>query len=257
MNMSKLMISKVALFVLLVSTASFAVPWLGLTFKKTTYENHLALNVIGVHPESGCFGAGVTSGDLIVGVQGKPLTDMSQIQSAVSGGKAGQKIKIDIAREGKKKSLTVSLTERPDDISSLTGSAIGSKIAEFGANFYKNGEKRKEKPKATLLDFWATWCGPCRKTLPVLENVYKKYSSKGLEIIGIADEPLETLNAFYAQQHASPYPLYRDAKKQLWSRYGIRAVPTLMLLDKDGYIKRVWSGAPTEYMIEQILKDLL
>ena len=76
-------------------------------------------------------------------------------------------------------------------------------------------------------------------------------------IIGIADEPVETLNDFYAHQHASPYPLYRDAKKEMWMRYGIHAVPTLMLLDKDGYIKRVWSGAPTEYMIEQILKDVL
>ena len=247
----------VALVLLLASGFSFAVPWLGVTFKKSTYQNHLALNVIGVHPESGCFAAGMVAGDLIVGVQGSALTDMSQIQSAVSGHKAGQKIKIEISRDGKSKTLTVALTERPDDISNLTGSAIGSKIAKFGENFYKNGEKRKESPKATLLDFWATWCGPCRKTLPVLANIYNKYSSKGLEVIGIADESVDVLNDFYAHQHASPYPLYRDAKKEMWIRYGIHAVPTLMLLDKDGYIKRVWSGAPTEYMIEQILKDLL
>ena len=132
---------------------SFAVPWLGVTFKKSTYQNHLALNVIGVHPESGCFTAGMVAGDLIIGVQGQALTDMSQIQSAVSGHKAGQKIKIEISREGKSKMLTVALTERPDDISNLTGSAIGSKIAKFGENFYKNGEKRNTAPKATLLDF--------------------------------------------------------------------------------------------------------
>lgn len=236
---------------------SFAAPWLGVTFKRATFENHLALNVIGVHPESGCFTAGMVAGDQIVGVQGQALTDMSQIQSAIAGHKAGQKIKIEIAREGQKKVLTVALTERPDDISSLTGSAIGSKIAKFGENFYKNGEKRKVKPKATLLDFWATWCGPCRKTLPVLANIYNKYSSKGVEVIGISSEGLSELNAFYAKQHASPYPLYRDASQDLWRRYGIRAVPTLMLLDQDGYIKRVWSGAPTEYMIEQILKEVL
>ena len=234
-----------ALALLVATGASFAVPWLGVTFKKATFENHLALNVIGVHPESGCFTAGMVAGDQIIGVQGKPLTDMSQIQSAITSHKAGQKVKIEIARDGKKQTLNVALTERPDDISNL------------GENFYQNGEKRKDKPKATLLDFWATWCGPCRKTLPVLANIYKKYSSKGVEIIGIADEPLETLNDFYAHQHASPYPLYRDAKKEMWMRYGIHAVPTLMLLDKDGYIKRVWSGAPTEYMIEQILKDVI
>jgi thiol-disulfide isomerase/thioredoxin len=259
MNLLKLdsLVRNTLFALLLVSGVSFAVPWLGVTFKKSTFENHLALNVIGVHPESGCFAAGMVAGDLIVGVQGNPLNDMAQIQSAVSGHKAGQMIKVEISRDGKKMNLTVPLTDRPDDISSLTGSAIGSKIAKFGENFYRNGEKRKEKPKATLLDFWATWCGPCRKTLPVLANIYKKYGSRGLEVIGIADEPLSTLNKFYEQQHRSPYPLYRDAKKEMWMRYGIHAVPTLMLLDKDGYIKRVWSGAPTEYMIEQILKDVL
>ena len=242
-------------FLLLACAAAFAAPWLGLSFKKTTYSNHLALDIKGVHPESGCFAVGITSGDTLIGVNGQTLTEMSQIQSAISSHKAGQKIKLEILRDGKKRIVDAALTERPDDISSLMGSAIGSKIAEFGKNFYKNGEKRKAKPKATLLDFWATWCGPCRKTLPVLANIYKKYGDKGLEVIGISNEGLSELNAFYSQVHASPYPLYRDATQDLWRRYGIRAVPTLMLLDKDGYIKRVWSGAPTEYMIEQILKD--
>lgn len=166
--------------VLMLSSLTLAAPWLGVTFKKGIFENHLALDVKGVHPGSGCFTAGMVAGDQIIGVQGVALTDMSQIQSAVSKGKAGQNIKIEIARDGKKIPLNVKLTERPDDISDLTGSAIGSKIAEFKANFYKNGEKRLAKPKATLLDFWATWCGPCRKTLPVLASVYKKYNARGL-----------------------------------------------------------------------------
>ncbi|MCQ2104550.1 MAG: redoxin domain-containing protein [Fibrobacter sp.] len=243
--------------VLMLSTLSLAAPWLGVTFKKGVFENHLALDVKGVHPGSGCFTAGMVAGDQIIGVQGVALTDMSQIQSAVSKGKAGQNIKIEIARDGKKIPLNVKLTERPDDISDLTGSAIGSKIAEFKANFYKNGERRLAKPKATLLDFWATWCGPCRKTLPVLASVYKKYNAKGLEVIGISNEEVSVLNQFYAQQHASPYPLYRDATQDMWRRYGIHAVPTLMLLDQDGYIKRVWSGAPSEAMVEKLVLEVM
>ena len=97
----------IAVSLLLTAVASFAVPWLGVTFKKTSFENHLALNVVGVHPESGCFTAGMLAGDQIIGVQGKPLTDMSQIQSAVAGHKAGQKIKVEIVREGKKQTLNV------------------------------------------------------------------------------------------------------------------------------------------------------
>lgn len=235
----------------------FAGPWLGVTFKKTEYENHLALNVQGVHPGSGCFGAGVVSGDKIIGFAGKPLMEMSQITSVLGKSRTGQVIGIEVLRDGKKIPMNVKLTDRPDDISSLTGSAIGSKIAEFGKNFYQNADKRKQKPKATLLDFWATWCGPCRKTLPILERIYGKLGGLGLEVIGIADESLDVLNAFYERQHKSPYPLYRDATKALWSRYGIRSVPTLMLLDGDGYIKGVWSGVPNEKALEQIIQETM
>lgn len=251
------MIRFLALLIFFAVSFASAVPWLGVTYKKTTIENHLALQVHGVHPGSGCFTAGMEAGDQIIGVQGKPLQDMAQIQQAISKGKVGSTVAIEILRDGKKKSLKVKITDRPDDISSLTGSAIGSKMAEFGANFYKNGEKRQTKPKATLLDFWATWCGPCRKTLPVLANVYNKYASKGLEVIGISNEDIKTLNAFYSSQHQSPYPLYRDATQEMWRRYGIRAVPTLMLLDENGYIKRVWSGAPSQAMVEKLVVEVL
>lgn len=247
---------KISVLLLLLACSAFATPWLGATFKRVTHENHLALRIIGVHPESGCFTAGIVADDLVVGIQGKVLTDISQVQEAVSKGKAGQVIKVDVVRGDKKLNLKVKLTDRPDDISNLTGSAIGSKIAKFGENFYQNGNKRQEKPKATLLDFWATWCGPCRKTLPVLASVYNKHAKDGLEIIGISNEDLKTLNAFYGQ-HASPYPLYRDASQDLWRRYGIRAVPTLMLLDQNGYIKQVWSGAPSEAMVEKLVLEVI
>ncbi|MBR4917110.1 MAG: redoxin domain-containing protein [Fibrobacter sp.] len=243
--------------ILFVAVPSFAGPWLGLIFKKTEYENHLALDIKGVHPGSGCVAAGIIAGDKVIGFAGKPLADMSQITSVISSSKAGATVAVEILRDGKKKSLKVKLTDRPDDISSLTGSAIGSKMAEFGKNFYQNGDKRKEKPKATLLDFWATWCGPCRQTLPILESIYGKLGGQGLEVIGIADENLSTLNAFYEKQHRSPYPLYRDATKDLWRRYGIRAVPTLMLLDSEGYIKGVWSGVPNAKALEQIVRETM
>jgi thiol-disulfide isomerase/thioredoxin len=239
------------------SVSAFAGPWLGLIYKKDLYENHLALRVSGVHPESGCLAAGVVSGDLVIGIDGKDLVNVAQLQNVVKNAKVGSHVAIEIFREGKRIPLTVTLTERPDDISSLTGSAIGSKIAKFGNNFYKNAEKRQEAPKATLLDFWATWCGPCRQTLPVLEKMYDKYSSQGLEVIGISSEQKNTLLSFYKKQHASPYPLYRDADQGLWRRYGIHAVPTLMLLDANGYIKRVWSGAPSFEMLEKLVLEVM
>lgn len=239
------------------AVSAFAGPWLGLTYKKSLYDNHMALLVSGVHPESGCLAAGVVSGDLVIGFDGKELVNVAQIQNVLKDAAVGSKVGLEIYRDGQRIPLMVTLTERPDDITSLTGSAIGSKMASFGKNFYKNGEKRKDAPKATLLDFWATWCGPCRQTLPVLEKMYNKYSSQGLEVIGISSEPKNTLLSFYKKQHASPYPLYRDADQGLWRRYGIHAVPTLMLLDANGYIKRVWSGAPSFEMLEKLVLEVM
>lgn len=252
-----LKISRVVIALAILSVSAFAGPWLGLIYKKDLYENHLALRVSGVHPESGCLAAGVVSGDLVIGIDGKDLVNVAQLQNVLKNAKVGSHVAIEIFREGKRIPLTVTLTERPDDISSLTGSAIGSKIAKFGDNFYKNAEKRQEAPKATLLDFWATWCGPCRQTLPVLEKMYNKYASQGLEVIGISSEQKNTLLSFYKKQHASPYPLYRDADQGLWRRYGIHAIPTLMLLDSNGYIKRVWSGAPSFEMLEKLVLEVM
>lgn len=242
----------VCLFFLAASVS--AAPWLGLSFKKAAYQNQIALEIQGVHPGSGGMGK-IRVGDKIISVDGSALTDLSVIQKRVAGARTGESISLGILRGGKTISVKVKLTERPDDITSLTGSAIGSK-ATFGKNFYANAEKRKAHPKVTLLDFWATWCGPCRMTIPKLERLYKKYSSRGLEVIGISDEAVNVLNDFY-KTYPGPYPLYNDRGGALSARYGISAVPTLMLLDSQGYIQQVWTGAPDESALEQVLQNAL
>lgn len=158
--------------------------------------------------------------------------------------------------EGKTKQADVVLTERPENISSLMGSAIGSKAIEFGNNFYANAEKRNKKPKATLLDFWATWCGPCRKAMPVLHQIYKDFASQGLEVIGVSSEQLDVVQKFQ-QQFPGPYPMYRDATQEMWGRYRISSVPTLMLLDENGYILKVWNGIRSEKALRDAVVEAL
>jgi thiol-disulfide isomerase/thioredoxin len=235
---------------------SFAAPWLGLTFKKISYKNQIALEIKGVHPSSGGLSAGIAIGDKIISVDGTALTDVSVIQKRVVKAKVGDALKLGVDRAGKILSLNVKLTERPDDISSLTGSAIGSKAAAFGKNFYANAEKRQKKPKVTLLDFWATWCGPCRMTIPKLERLYEKLGKEGLEVIGVSSEAQGVLNDFY-KEHPSPYPLYRDGDQGMWRRYGISAVPTLILLDGEGYILHVWSGVPNDAALEAAVRTAM
>jgi len=242
--------------ILILCGFSFAAPWLGLAFKQEPYKNQIALKVAGVHPSSGALKANIQNGDLIVKINGKTITNLSVVKTELSSVKVGQKIALEIVQNGKIKTVRVELSERPDDISSLTGSSIGSKAVAFQQNFYRNGEKRKSKPKVTLLDFWATWCGPCRQTLPIVARLYEKLSNRGFEVIGVSTEQLSVLEQFY-KEHPSPYPLYRDATGEMNRHYGISAIPTLMLLDENGYIQKIWPGVPSEKALEKAIRDAM
>lgn len=247
---------KILITLLAFSVCSLATPWLGISFQKQQYNDRMELLVKGVHPESGAFSKGISQGDIITHFNGVKITSNADIANAVKGKKTGDKVKVTYTRQGKAKQVEVALTERPENISSLMGSAIGSKAIEFGSNFYANVDKRKAKPKATLLDFWATWCGPCRKAMPVLHNLYNELSSQGLEVIGVSSEQSDVLEKFQ-QQFPGPYPMYRDAKQEMWSRYRINSVPTLMLLDENGYILKVWNGIRSEKALRDAVVEAL
>ena len=234
--------------------SAFAVPWLGIGFREDTYQNQYAIKVESVLPEADA--KEVLPGDFIVEINGKKITELAVLKQEVAGKKTGTKVRLKVFRNGKAKNIQVKLSERPDDVSQMTGSAIGSKFKAFPKNYYKNAEKSQAKPKAILLDFWATWCGPCRQTLPILDRLYQKYQSQGLEIIGVANEDLSVLENFY-REHPSPYPLYRDAAQELYRTYRISSIPTLILLDENDYIQKIWPGVPYESSLEAAIQKAL
>ncbi len=95
------------------------------------------------------------------------------------------------------------------------------------------------KGKVVLIDFWATWCGPCVHEMPNVLKTYEKYHDKGFEIIGVSlDKDKEKLVAFIKENNVQ-WPQYFDGQgwqNKLSSQYGVNSIPSTYLLDKEGKI---------------------
>jgi peroxiredoxin len=114
------------------------------------------------------------------------------------------------------------------------------------------------KGEIVLLDFWATWCGPCRREIPDLIQLQKQYADKGFTILGISlDEEGAAVVKPFAREFGINYPLV-IASPQVTAAYGgIQAVPTAFPVDRDGRILQIFVGGQDKSDFEQAIRSAL
>jgi peroxiredoxin len=111
--------------------------------------------------------------------------------------------------------------------------------------------------KVVLLDFWATWCDPCREEIPHLVDLQQKYGDRGLQILGISmDDSADPVGPFYQQFHMN-YPVVMGTAKTGESYGGILGLPITFLIGRDGRIYAKHIGATAAAVFEKEAKSLL
>ena len=96
-------------------------------------------------------------------------------------------------------------------------------------------ELKSLRGKVVLVNFWATWCPPCRKEMPDLEALSTQYDKQGLVVLGITDEPAETVSGFLAKQPYT-YPILFDPDHKAAGQFGINGIPKSYVYDRDGHL---------------------
>ncbi len=114
-------------------------------------------------------------------------------------------------------------------------------LPALGGDLHRLEEVRGE---VVLLNFWATWCGPCREELPILEALHEELDDEGLAIIGVNVDGGDDLHVQrFTDQQGLSFVNLRDPEQRVARRYAVRGYPTTVVIDRDGQIALSALGA--------------
>lgn len=111
--------------------------------------------------------------------------------------------------------------------------------------------------KVTLVNFWATWCPPCRMEIPDLNRLYSKYKHKSVEIIGVNLEKDPEAVAKFVAANQMKFPIVIDPQNQVATKYQVFGIPTTYVLDQNGRIRHVIQGAASYQKLQAVVEEVL
>jgi thiol-disulfide isomerase/thioredoxin len=131
------------------------------------------------------------------------------------------------------------------------GKGVGDPLPDADLEYL--GPKPSLIGSPLLVEFWATWCGPCRQSIPHLNDLHARYGPRGLIILGVTKEQRGTVEDF-RKQVKMDYPVAIDPSGSLGRQLGVSGIPHSFLVDRMGKI--VWRGHPMSLPEEEIQKIL-
>lgn len=113
------------------------------------------------------------------------------------------------------------------------------------------------KGRPVLINFFASWCLPCREEMPILEKIVHEYSPKGVVFLGVAVDDTEAKMKDFIARYSVTFPVGLDKTAAIQKSFGIYGIPTTYFIDKQGVINYSHSGSVTEELLQHELDKLL
>ena len=120
---------------------------------------------------------------------------------------------------------------------------------------------RDLRGQVVFLNFWATWCPPCKQEMPSMERLYRRYKDRGFTVLAVSIDTADATTVAHFVKHLSlTFPIGLDPKMDIANRYTVRGLPSSFLLDRNGTMvavamgPREWDGTAARAVIESLLK---
>ena len=141
--------------------------------------------------------------------------------------------------------------------------AVGINVGEIAPDFTLLDLDGNEvglsefRGEVVFVNFWATWCPPCRAEMPDIESLYQEYKDKGVVVIGIDIGESEATVRQFVQQGGYSWTFVLDSTGAVAANYNIRAIPTSFFIDREGVIQAINTGAMTKRGMEATLAEAM
>ncbi len=112
--------------------------------------------------------------------------------------------------------------------------------------------------KVVVLNFWASWCVPCKQEAPAIERIWKEYRSKGVVVVGVDTADASDDARAFMRRYKLTYPIVRSIGYSLWAPYGLTGVPETRVVDRSGrYARTQFQGATTARELRRSIEEAL
>jgi len=136
---------------------------------------------------------------------------------------------------------------------------LGKPAPEFQLKDLKGQEVKLSdlKGKVVMLDFWATWCGPCRASMPHLDAIYKEFQDQGLVAYAVNLREKETVIKPFVDKTSLLMPVLLDTDGKVAKKFGVSGIPQTVVIDKEGNVKKITVGSGTHEQIKAAIEEAI